>query len=176
VNYHFRAVVDVPSNKYSLYVTPAGQDEIVVGNNYAFRTEQAGITSIDHWDAISQVGTIALCNLVIDAPPAQGSIKLMTSATLYPVGDGSYQAVVTVSNTGTGTAQDVVLTGAVLGNAAGTASPSALGGIQPGGSAITTVLFPASAGSPGTTTAERFTGTYQGGSFGGSLRATLPTD
>jgi hypothetical protein len=67
-SYHFRAVVNVPANTYSMYVTPAGQTEVTVGANYAFRTEQAGITSIDHWDAISQVGTISLCNLVVDAP------------------------------------------------------------------------------------------------------------
>jgi uncharacterized membrane protein len=66
--YHFRAVVNVPANTYSMFVTPAGQAEITVGSNYAFRTEQAGITSIDHWDAISQAGTISLCNLVVDTP------------------------------------------------------------------------------------------------------------
>jgi len=176
VKYHFRAVVTIPTNKYSIYVTPAGQDEITIGTNYSFRTEQAGITSIDHWDAISQVGTITLCNLVIDTPPVQGNVKLMTTAALYQVGDGSYQTVVTVTNTGTGTASNVLLTGATLGNAAGDPSPSSLGNIQPGSSAITTVIFPATAGAPGTAAVERYTGTYTGGSFGGSIRATLPTN
>lgn len=176
VNYHFRAVVNVPANTYSIYVTPAGQDEITVGTDFAFRSEQKGIPSLDHWDAISQVGTIALCNLVIDSPITQGKVILTTSSTLFPVGDGSYQAVVTVKNTGTGTAQDVELTTATLGNAAGSLSPSVLGTIQPGGSAITTVLFPASAGTPGTATIQRYTGTYNGGSFGASLRATLPAE
>lgn len=174
VRYHFRAVVNVPANTYSIYVTPAGQNEIVIGTNYAFRSEQAGITSLDHWDAISQVGTLTLCNLIIDTPPTQGTVQLLTSAVLYPVGDGSYQAVVTVKNNGTGTAQNVALTTAFLGGATGAASPSTLGIIQPGGSAVTAVLFPASAGNPGATVVERYTGTYDGGSFGGSIRATLP--
>lgn len=65
VKYHFRAVVNVPANKYSLYVTPAGKPELTIGENFSFRAEQAGITSLDHWDAISQVGTVALCNLVV---------------------------------------------------------------------------------------------------------------
>jgi hypothetical protein len=176
VKYHFRAVVNVPTKKYSIYVTPAGQDEIAIGTNFSFRSEQAGIASLDHWDAISQVGTIALCNLVIDTPATEGTVKLLTTASLYAAGDGSYQAVLTVKNTGTGTAQAVELTGAALGSVAGTASPAALGDIQPGGSAITTVAFPASAGAPGTASVERYTGTYTGGTFGGSLRATLPTD
>jgi hypothetical protein len=67
-SYHFRAVVNVPANTYSMYVTPAGQTELTVGTNYSFRTEQLGITSIDHWDATSEVGTITLCNMVVEAP------------------------------------------------------------------------------------------------------------
>jgi hypothetical protein len=176
VKYHFRAVVDVAAKKYSIYVTPGGQDEITIGTNYSFRTEQAGVASLDHWDAISQVETIALCNLVIDTPASQGSVKLMTSAKLYAVGDGSYQAVVTVINTGTGTAQNVELTNASLGSAAGNLTPTSLGDIQPGGSAIVTADFPASAGAPGASTVERLTGNYTGGSFGGSLRVTLPSN
>jgi hypothetical protein len=174
VKYHFRAAVNVPANTYSIYVTPDGQSEITIGANYAFRTEQKGITSIDHWDAISQVGTIALCNLVVDTPVTQGTVQLLTSATLNLLGDGSYQATVIVKNNGTGTAQDVQLTGATLGSAAGSPLPAMLGTIQPGDSIVATILFPSSAGAPGAAAVERYTGTYTGGSFGGSIRATLP--
>jgi hypothetical protein len=107
-------------------------------------------------------------------PATQGTMKLITTATLTTV-QGGYQAVVTVKNTGTSTAQNVQLTGATLGNAAGTPVPSALGDLQPGASAVATINFPSSAGAPGTATVEKFTGTYTGGSFGGSLRATLPS-
>ena len=174
VKYHFRAVVNVPANTYSIYVTPFGQSELTVGTNYAFRTEQKGITSLNYWDAISQVGTVALCNLVIDTPPTQGTVQLVTTAVLNQLGDGTYEATITVKNNGTGTAPAVQLTGATLGSAAGSPLPVALGDIQPGASAITAVVFPSSAGAPGTAAAERYTGTYTGGSFGGSIRATLP--
>jgi hypothetical protein len=174
VKYHFRAAVNVPANTYSIYVIPAGQSEITIGTNYAFRTEQKGITSIDHWDAISQVGTIALCNLVVDTPVTQGTVQLLTTATLNLLGDGTYQATVIVKNNGTGTAQDVQLTGATLGSAAGSPLPAMLGTIQPGDSVVATILFPSSAGAPGAAAVERYTGTYTGGSFGGSIRATLP--
>jgi hypothetical protein len=176
VKYHFRAAVNVPANTYSIYVTPAGEPELTLGTNYAFRTEQKGITSIDHWDAISQVGTIALCNLIIDTPPTPGAVQLLTSATLIPLGDGSYQAIVTVKNDGAGTAQEVKLSGATLGGATGSAIPVALGDIQPGASAIAVIAFPSSAGSPGSPAIERYTGTYTGGSFGGSFRVTLPSN
>jgi hypothetical protein len=176
VRYHFRALVNVPANTYSIYVTPAGEPELTLGTNYAFRSEQKGIKSLDHWDAISQVGTVALCNLVIDTPPTPGAVQLLTSATLIPLGDGSYQAIVTMTNDGAGTAQEVTLSGATLGSATGSAIPVALGNIQPGASAIAAIAFPASAGSPGSPAIERYTGTYTGGSFGGSFRVTLPSN
>jgi hypothetical protein len=106
-------------------------------------------------------------------PAVQGSVKLLISATLTGTG-GGYQATVKVTNSGTGTAQNVVLTSMTLGNAAGSPLPVNLGEVQPGASAVVTVDFPASAGTPGTTAVERFTGTYTGGSFGGAQRATLP--
>jgi hypothetical protein len=175
VKYHFRAVVNIRTRQYSIYVTPAGGNEITIGSNFSFRSEQAGVTTLDHWDAISQVGLVQLCNLIIDTPPVQGSVQLTTTAQLLPLGDGSYQAVVTVKNNGTGTAQSVQLTAATLGSVASSTLPVSLGDIQPGGSVIAPVAFPSSAGVSGTATVERFTGTYTGGTFGGSIRVTLPT-
>lgn len=102
VTYHFRAVVNVPANTYSLYVTPAGGTELTVGTNMAFRSEQAGITSIDHWDAISQVGTITLCNLYIDAPDF-GIALTPGSATVQAGTSGSFTATVTPRGGFTGT-------------------------------------------------------------------------
>ena len=175
MKYHFRALINVPANTYSIYVTPQGEPELTIGTNYAFRSEQAGIKSIDHWDAISEVGLVQICNLVIDTPPTPGSVQLTTSAQLLPLGDGSYQAVVTVTNNGNGTAQEVQISGATLGSAAGSTLPVSLGNIQPGASAIAPVAFPSFAGTPGALVLERYTGTYTGGSFGGTFRVTLPT-
>ncbi|MDB5814856.1 MAG: hypothetical protein JWN23_1973 [Rhodocyclales bacterium] len=49
--YHFRMVINVANHTYSAFVTPAGGSELTVASNYAFRTEQAGITSINNFDA-----------------------------------------------------------------------------------------------------------------------------
>jgi hypothetical protein len=107
-------------------------------------------------------------------PAIQGTVQLVTTATLTKVA-GGYQATVTVKNNGTGTAQNVQLTGATLGSAAGAAIPQMLGDIAPGGgSAVVTVTFPSTAGVSGAATVERFTGSYTGGTFGGSLRAVFP--
>jgi uncharacterized protein len=107
-------------------------------------------------------------------PPIQGTVQLITTATLTKVA-GGYQATVTVKNNGTGTAQNVQLTGATLGSATGVAIPQTLGDIAPGGgSVVTTVTFPSTAGASGAAAAERYTGSYTGGTFGGSIRAVLP--
>jgi pectate lyase len=103
-----------------------------------------------------------------------GTVQLITTAVLSKLSGGGYQAIVTVTNNGTGTAQNVQLTGATLG-AAGAAVPISLGNIpHGGGTAVTTLTFSSAAGADGAAAAERYTGTYTGGTFGASIRASLP--
>ncbi len=49
--YHFRLVINVASHVYSAYVTPPGGSELTIASNYAFRTEQAGVSSLNNFDA-----------------------------------------------------------------------------------------------------------------------------
>lgn len=107
-------------------------------------------------------------------PPVQGTVQLITTSNLIATGNG-YQATVTVKNNGTGTAQTVTLTGAAIGSTAGSPLPYALGDIQPGASATATITFPPLAGKPQAIPAQRYTGTYSGGTFVGSIRATPPS-
>jgi hypothetical protein len=108
------------------------------------------------------------------APVVTGNIQLATTASFTKQSDGSFLGSIKVSNVGTGTAENVVLTSATLGAGSGTPAPQALISIPPGGVAITTLSFPASAGTSGATVMERITGTYTGGTFGGNVRAVLP--
>jgi hypothetical protein len=50
-SYAFRLIVNVSDHTYSAYVTPAGGTEQTIGLNYAFRTEQAGVASLNTWNA-----------------------------------------------------------------------------------------------------------------------------
>ena len=106
--------------------------------------------------------------------PVQGTVNLTTTSTLARQGDGSCLSAVTITNSGTGTAQAVQLTGATLGAVSDAAALPAVGDIQPGGSTTVTLPFRSAAGSSGTRVIEKINGTYSGGSFGGSLRTTLP--
>jgi hypothetical protein len=102
-----------------------------------------------------------------------GTVQLTTSAVLSKTA-GGYQAVVTVANSGTGTASNVQLTVASLGSASGSVVPASLGTVAGGGSSSVTITFPSSAGVSGAGVVEKLSGTYTGGTFGGSFRVVLP--
>ena len=59
--YRFRLSVDPSAKRYSVWVTPPGGSERTVGLNYAFRTEQAGISRLTHWAMRSDVGSHQVC-------------------------------------------------------------------------------------------------------------------
>ena len=65
--FHFRLAINVTSHTYSIFVTPAGGTEQTVGTNFAFRTEQNTVTSLDHWGAkvnTTPGGTLRVCNFI----------------------------------------------------------------------------------------------------------------
>jgi chondroitinase B-like protein len=76
VTYHFRLVMNAPAHTYSIFVTPAGGTEQTVGANFAFRTEQNTVTSLDWWGTFvnsSTPGSATVCNFTItgetETPP-----------------------------------------------------------------------------------------------------------
>jgi hypothetical protein len=113
-------------------------------------------------------------DVTISTPNVAGNVQLVTIGVVNRNSDGSYTLTLTVTNDGTGTAQNVVLTKVNLGAAVGLAAPEPLISLAPGGIAVATFSFPATAGAPGSRIVETVSGTYTGGTFGGSLRATLP--
>jgi hypothetical protein len=108
---------------------------------------------------------------VVQAP----TVVLTTTATLAGSSTSGYTATVTVQNTGTGPASNLTLTSATLGTATGSPLPQTWGTIAAGATGIFTVHYPGSAGANGAGVAEKYSGTYTGGSFGATIRsATLP--
>jgi hypothetical protein len=80
--YHFRLVVTPAAHVYSAYVTPPGASEKLLGSNYAFRREQASVSSLASWSAEASAGGLSLCNLApagatpaADATPPVVSIR-----------------------------------------------------------------------------------------------------
>jgi hypothetical protein len=110
--------------------------------------------------------------LSVVAAPA---VSLTVTASLTGSASTGYALTVTIQNPGTGPASNVVLNTATLGAKTGSPLPQTLGTIPAGGSGVFTVNFPGSAGADGAGVAEKYSGTYTGGSFSASLRSvTLP--
>ncbi len=68
--YRIREVVDVAARRYSVYVTPpGGGGEVTLASGYAFRTEQQGVSALDHAVALADGGEVEICGLQITALP-----------------------------------------------------------------------------------------------------------
>jgi len=57
--YSFEFDVNVPAQTYSVYVTPAGGSQVLVGSNYAFRLSAATLNNVTYY---AQVGSNNVCN------------------------------------------------------------------------------------------------------------------
>jgi hypothetical protein len=48
-----------------LFVTPPGNAELTVGSNFAFRTEQSAVTSLDWVGVFAEVGADTECSFTV---------------------------------------------------------------------------------------------------------------
>ncbi len=64
-SYHFRIVGDIPSHTYSVYVAEEAGPEILLANNYAFRTTQSGVSSLDTLAVVAATGSHTVSNFTI---------------------------------------------------------------------------------------------------------------
>jgi hypothetical protein len=107
------------------------------------------------------------------SPAATASIAI--SAKLTGSAGAGYKATVTATNSGAGAAANAELTTASLGSATGSSLPISFGTIAArGGTSTVVVNIPGSAGSDGAAVVQRLAGSYTGGSFSASSKATLP--
>jgi len=101
--YHFRLVVNVTAHTYSIFVTPPGGSELTVGMNFAFRTEQNTVTSLNNLGVFvgATSGTLSVCNFNIGESPFAISISPASQST--PAGTSTnYTVTVTPLNGFTG--------------------------------------------------------------------------
>jgi hypothetical protein len=153
-----------------------GDNAGVLGGSPAFSTTVTPSSPAGLYPIVVSQGTLTDSNYTFSfvngtlSVVAAPTISLTTSAVLSEV-PGGYQAVITVTNTGTGPASNVALNTATLGPGAGSPLPQSVASLGAGSSTTFTVMFPSSVGSPGTGVAEKYVGTYTGGSFSASVRS-----
>jgi hypothetical protein len=87
--YHFRFVVTLSNHTYSLYVTPPGQAEQVVGLNYAFRTEQQSVTALNNWSVFADIGSMQALNFLAASETAIANSTFTNSS--FASQSGSFQ-------------------------------------------------------------------------------------
>jgi hypothetical protein len=159
VSYHFRFVVNVPTHTYSIYVTPAGGSEITVGSNYAFRTEQNAVTSLDTWNvdvAATPGGSVTISNLAVTASVSQ------VAAPVFSPAPGSFTSAQNVSITS-------ATSGASIRYTLDGSTPTTTAGTLYSGPVFinSTSVLKAVAYASGMTTSGVTSGTYTIGSSGG---------
>jgi len=102
--YRFRMAINVVTKTYSVYVTPEGQDEITLAINYAFRTEQTGVTSLDSWTLYSVTGSHTVSNMTFTTdtePPVVIARNIVVSL------DSTGQATITPEQVNNGSTDNV---------------------------------------------------------------------
>jgi hypothetical protein len=98
-NCHFRLVINLSNHTYSAYVARAGDAEVAIGLDYAFRTEQMGVSRLDNvaWHVGSTNGANTVCSIttvplrtiqaqifggsfVVRTPAVQGEVCLLETS------------------------------------------------------------------------------------------------
>jgi len=157
--------VSFTSNTTSVCTVSGGTATFLQAGNCSITAAQPGNTNYNAATSVTQ--TFAVVSAQSASPTATAVVTGSHAS--------GYTLTITVKNTGTGTASNVVLTAATLGTTSGTPLPQTWGTIAAGGTGTFTVSFPGSVGLDGAGVAEKFSGTYTGGSFSASIRSiTLP--
>jgi hypothetical protein len=107
--------------------------------------------------------------------PTSGARISTTLQSLTLNKSNQYIAVFKVTNTGTGAANGLTITGSDLNSTASlTSLPISTGDLNPSSSVKVTLSFPVSAGAPKSSGNITISESYAGGISGGGFRVTLP--
>src|SRR5690348_7830383 len=96
-NYHFILDVNLAAHTYNASVVVNGA-QAAIGTNLAFRSEQAGISSLNNIAAMAAVGSETICNVTVSAVPVAPSI---TTQPLSQTVNAGQTATFSVAGTGT---------------------------------------------------------------------------
>ena len=58
--YHIRMEIDIPTHSYGVYITPPGQSEITLADDYDFRSTQSTVTNQDHWAFEHEIASVTV--------------------------------------------------------------------------------------------------------------------
>jgi len=91
--YHFIMDVNIATHTYNAYVI-VGSVQTTIGLNYAFRTQQANISSLNNVGALTSPGTQAICNIAVSAIPTAPTITTQPVSQIVYIGQTATFSVV----------------------------------------------------------------------------------
>jgi hypothetical protein len=175
VNINVGAAIPAFTASYTGFV--GGDSAAVLSGSPSLTTTATSSSPAGVYPITASQGTLTAANYtfsfvngtlsVVQAP----TVLLTTSSVVTGSNASGYAATITIDNTGTGVVTGLTLTSAALGSGTGTPLPQTLGTLAAGASGTLTVTFPGSVGADGASVAEKYSGTYTGGSFSASVRS-----
>ena len=169
------AAIPTFTASYSGFVN--GETTAVLGGSPSLTTTATSSSPAGTYPITAALGTLTAANYtftfvngtlsVLPAPAASAT----ASTTVAGSAAAGYIMTITVQNTGTSAISNLVLTAATLGSTSGSPLPQTWGTLVAGGTAVFTVNFPGSVGADGAGVPENYSGTFTGGTFGGSFRS-----
>src|ERR1700681_262745 len=91
--YHFIMDVNIATHTYNAYVI-VGSVQTTIGLNYAFRTQQANISSLNNVGALTSAGTQAICNIAVSAISTAPTITTQPVSQIVYIGQTATFSVV----------------------------------------------------------------------------------
>ena len=91
--YHFIMDVNIATHTYNAYVI-VGSVQTTIGLNYAFRTQQANVSSLNNVGALTSAGTQAICNIAVSAIPTAPAITTQPVSQIVYIGQTATFSVV----------------------------------------------------------------------------------
>lgn len=160
VAYHVRAVVNPATRTYSAWIHTGSNAETQIANNFAFRTEQGAVTSLNNFAAFVNVATPAMsvCNFALSsaapppvtitiAPTTKSLVEGATQQFTATVGNATNTAVTWTSTAGTVTPTGLFTAGATPMNGSVTAT-SVADPTKSASASITVTAPPPALGTP----------------------------
>jgi hypothetical protein len=148
--YHFILDVNVGAHTYNAYVV-LGSQQVAIGTNLAFRTQQASVSSLAYLNGLTVTGSDTICNAVTTTNSSSATLLLNSSVSSLNFGNvsvsGSSTQNITMTNAGNSsvTIAQVMVAGAGF-NVTGASGIT----LAPGQTTALTSTFAPSASGPAT--------------------------
>ncbi len=98
--YHLRMVVDAKAHQYSVYVRQGTAVEQTIAAQFAFRSEQAAVGSLDHTAIrVDGAGSLTICALTVQTSGGGSDTTAPSVALTVPASGATVSGVITLSAT-----------------------------------------------------------------------------